>query len=93
MYKHVQVKISGQVQGVFFRANTQKIAQSLGLKGFVKNEPDGGILIIAEGEQEKLEELVKWCHQGPSRAMVEKIDISWQEPKQKFKNFEIKYNS
>ena len=47
MYKHVQVKISGQVQGVFFRANTQKIAQSLGLKGFVKNEPDGGILIIA----------------------------------------------
>ena len=73
--KHVSIKISGRVQGVYFRASTKDKADELGLKGFVRNERDGSVYIEAEGETAILNQFVEWCHQGPSRAIVEKVVV------------------
>jgi len=66
----VNIVITGLVQGVFFRASTLEKAQSLSLSGWVKNQPDGSVEIMAEGERYALEELVLWCRQGPPGADI-----------------------
>ena len=62
----VHMFVHGRVQGVFYRAKTQKVAEGLGLTGWVKNCRDGSVEIHAEGNKEKLEELIKWCRNGPA---------------------------
>lgn len=73
--KHLNIRIRGMVQGVFFRASTRDRAQSLGLSGYVENRRDGSVYISAEGEEDALEKLVKWCHEGPPRARVDEVEI------------------
>lgn len=75
MKKHVTLKISGVVQGVFFRASTKEKAVALNITGLVRNEPDGSVYAEAEGEEEKLMEFVAWCHHGPPRAVVKTCDV------------------
>ncbi len=75
----VHMFVHGRVQGVFYRASTQKMAEGLGLTGWVKNCRDGSVEIRAEGNKEKLEELVAWCRQGPPSAAVSNMDLSWIE--------------
>ena len=75
----VHLFVHGRVQGVFYRAKTQKVAEGLGLTGWVKNCDDGSVEIHAEGNKAKLEELIKWCHRGPALASVSKIDLNWLE--------------
>jgi acylphosphatase len=75
----VHLFVHGRVQGVFFRASTQKVAEGLGLVGWVKNCHDGSVEIHAEGNQAKLEELIQWCRRGPTMASVSNIDLSWVE--------------
>jgi len=75
----VHLFVHGRVQGVFFRASTQKAAEDLELTGWVKNCDDGSVEIHAEGSREKLEELIAWCRQGPPMASVSKIDLNWIE--------------
>ena len=69
----------GRVQGVFYRAKTQKVAEGLGLNGWVKNCDDGSVEIHAEGDKAKLEELIEWCRKGPALASVSNIDLNWVE--------------
>jgi acylphosphatase len=66
----VEVRISGRVQGVSFRWHTRRTAQRLGVTGWVRNEPDGSVLLHAEGDREAVQELVAWCHDGPPVARV-----------------------
>ena len=73
----VHLFVHGRVQGVFYRAKTQKIAEGLGLTGWVKNCDDGSVEIHAEGNKEKLEELIAWCRRGPVLASVSNIDLNW----------------
>jgi acylphosphatase len=75
----VHMFVHGCVQGVFYRAKTQKVAEGLGLTGWVKNCSDGSVEIHAEGNKEKLEELVAWCRRGPAMASVSNIDLNWTE--------------
>jgi len=75
----VHLFVHGRVQGVFFRAKTQKTAEALGLAGWVKNCDDGSVEIHAEGSKAKLEELVAWCRRGPALASVANIDLNWTE--------------
>jgi acylphosphatase len=75
MQKHISIKVSGRVQGVYYRASTHEEAQRLGLKGFVKNEPDGSVYIEAEGDDAVLNALVAWCKQGPPAAHVTNVEI------------------
>ncbi len=69
--KHVNIRVSGKVQGVFFRASTKEQADQLGVKGFARNEPNGDVYIEAEGEEDKLNLFLEWCARGPSKARVE----------------------
>lgn len=75
MKKHVTIKISGLVQGVFFRASTKEQADALKISGFVRNEPDGSVYVSAEGDETDLQSFIEWCHHGPSRANVEKCEV------------------
>lgn len=83
--------VHGYVQGVFFRANTQKRAIELGLTGWVKNRNDGSVELIAEGEKEALGALLIWCGKGPSGAKVDKVEHSWEDFKGEFTSFSIHY--
>lgn len=87
----VRVKIHGRVQGVFFRAETRRKARGLGLRGFVRNTPDGCVELEACGEMEKLEKLIEWSKTGPPAAKVDKIDISWDLIEESPDEFEITY--
>ena len=87
--QRVHLRIKGRVQGVFFRYETQSVAQRLGLVGWVRNRLDGSVEVVAEGEKEKLDELIKWCHQGPPLARVDSVEVRWEEPTGEFKNFSI----
>lgn len=75
MNKHVTIRITGVVQGVYFRASTKEKADALQLRGFVRNEPDGSVYVEAEGEEQSLHSFIEWCHQGPARAKVDKCDV------------------
>ena len=88
--KRVNLKIYGRVQGVFFRDSCRREAQKLGLSGFARNEPDGTVQIIAEGEEKNLQELILWCKEGPEHAKVEKVEAEWQEPTGEFNGFAIR---
>lgn len=83
--------LSGRVQNVFFRENTQKKAQSLEITGWVKNLLDGRVEAVFEGKKDKIEEMIKWAKKGPFWAKVNGLQIEWQEYKGEFTNFEIKY--
>lgn len=67
--------VSGQVQGVFFRASTQDTARKLGLSGWVRNLADGRVELVACGEDAPLKELEQWLHQGPRHARVEQVTV------------------
>jgi acylphosphatase len=73
----VHLFVHGRVQGVFYRAKTQKTAKRLG--GWVRNCDDGSVEIHAEGNREQLEELITWCRRGPTLASVSNIDLNWLE--------------
>ncbi len=69
------IRVTGKVQGVFFRKYTQQKARELGLNGFVRNVEDGSVYIEAEGEPAKLVELLEWCKEGSPQAEVEAVDF------------------
>ena len=71
--KHYNIRVSGRVQGVFYRASTRDKAKELGLSGWVRNEPDGTVYVEAEGSKEALDQLIDWWKQGPPRAKVENV--------------------
>lgn len=81
--------ISGKVQGVFYRATCQEVAESYSLKGWVRNLPTGQVEVLAQGEKEKIEKLIMWCKKGPSGAKVSGVNIEWQEVSEELGNFSI----
>jgi acylphosphatase len=89
LMKHLNIRVSGKVQGVFFRASTKEQANQLGVKGFVRNEPNGDVYIEAEGEEDKLKLFLEWCRRGPSRARVENVKTEEAELKC-FLSFEVR---
>jgi acylphosphatase len=79
--KRVHVFVSGQVQGVFFRAECASRARQRGLGGFVRNLSDGRVEALFEGEPADVDAMVEWCHSGPRWAEVEKVEVAEEEPK------------
>jgi len=74
--------VSGRVQGVWFRASTQKEAKKLGLSGWVRNLPDGRVEVMACGEKDNIEQLYIWLQQGPPHAEVSDVtyeEIPWED--------------
>ncbi|MBX2964208.1 MAG: acylphosphatase [Cyclobacteriaceae bacterium] len=87
--KRVSIRISGKVQGVFYRASTVEKAHQLNLKGLVRNESDGSVFVEAEGDENKLKELIAWCKIGPPRAQVNDVEITEHDKVKNFYRFEI----
>jgi acylphosphatase len=86
--KHLDITVKGKVQGVFYRASTKAVADQLGVKGYVKNEADGRVLIAAEGDQISLEMFLDWCKEGPQNAVVTSVESHEGELKN-YRNFEV----
>lgn len=85
----VKIRCYGKVQGVFYRASTKSEAEDLGITGWVINEPDGTVLIHAEGAQDSLKKLIEWTKKGPDFAVVRNV-VSWPENDEGFEGFEIR---
>lgn len=75
-----RVVASGHVQGVFFRDRTRREASRLGVTGWVRNRPDGKVEAHFEGTADAVDELVRWCREGPRHATVYELDVSDAEP-------------
>jgi acylphosphatase len=86
--KNLHIHIRGKVQGVFFRATTKATADFLGIKGWVKNVPDGSVEIEAEGDDFALDEFLTFCNRGPDDAVVEKVTVDEGQLKN-YRNFEL----
>ena len=80
MSARAHVVVTGRVQGVFFRTETRDRARSLGLGGWVRNNGDGTVEAVFEGDEERVESMVEWCRRGPSGARVEDVDVAWSSP-------------
>jgi len=83
--------VSGHVQGVSFRYHTKKQANSLNLKGFVRNLGDGRVEVVAQGPKPDLERLAEWLHQGPDSASVKSVEVFWEKPEKEFDKFGLKF--
>jgi acylphosphatase len=83
------IYVSGRVQGVYFRRDTMTKALRLGLKGWVRNLPDKKVEAVAEGEEENVEEFIRWCHEGPPLAIVRGVEVSRERPTGEFETFRI----
>ena len=83
--------IEGRVQGVFFRHHTQEMAFKLGVKGWVKNRRDGNVEAVFEGDNEKVDQVIQWCHRGPPEARVMKVHLNWEDYTGEFEDFAINY--
>ena len=86
----VHIHVSGRVQGVFYRSGAKKAALELGLKGWVMNLPDGRVEAVVEGEESRVDELIRWCRAGPPRAMVTRLEVEREPYTGEFDGFRIR---
>lgn len=86
--KHIDIRITGRVQGVSFRATTKAVADQMGVRGLVRNEKDGSLYIEAEGDDVLLEVFLEWCHEGSDRSIIENVSVTEGVLKH-YQNFEI----
>ncbi|WP_287584294.1 acylphosphatase [Candidatus Borrarchaeum sp.] len=91
MSVRAHVWVSGRVHGVFFRATTRRVAKRFGLTGWVKNLRDGRVEAIFEGPREKVDEMIKFCHEGPPTAIIKNVEVKWEDPTGTFDDFDIAF--
>jgi acylphosphatase len=89
MSRRFKILVSGRVQGVYFRAFTQKEARRFGVLGYVKNLHDGRVEIVAEADNDTLKKFVAWCHQGPVTARVDLVEVIELEVQGPLTSFEV----
>jgi acylphosphatase len=87
--RHVNIRVTGKVQGVYYRATAKEVADGLGLTGFVRNESGGSVYIEAEGDSAGIEQLIVWCRHGPPRAVVSNVEVT-DDTVRGFPGFEAK---
>jgi acylphosphatase len=86
-----RVIVEGRVQGVFFRSHTQEMAYKLGVNGWVKNRRDGRVEAVFEGDKARVDQIIQWCHRGPSEARVTGVHLTWEDYTGEFDDFSIDY--
>lgn len=77
--KQVDIRVTGKVQGVWFRAETLKLAQKLGICGWIQNNNDGSVSVCGQGDENQLKQLVAWCQNGPEMAQVDTLKDRWSD--------------
>ena len=85
------VIISGRVQGVCFRMETQRAAKRIGVSGWVKNRFDGTVEAVFEGDKKQVDQIIKWSRKGPSLSVVSNLEIDWESFSGEFRDFDITY--
>lgn len=90
-FKSFQATVYGRVQGVSFRHYTQLEAQRLGVKGWVANQRDGSVRVVAEAEEQVLQQFEQFLHTGSPYANVSRVDINWEPATDEFTHFSIKW--
>lgn len=88
MKKHLNITVTGKVQGVFFRVGAKAVADQLGVKGFVANQPNGNVYIEAEAEETFMEMFLEWCQEGAEHAVITGVETHEGELKN-YRNFEV----
>jgi acylphosphatase len=83
--------VSGRVQGVFFRSETQDEALRHNITGWVRNLPDGRVEAIFEGEKDRVDSLIEFFRRGPPGARVTRVNVAWEGYTGEFKTFSIRY--
>jgi acylphosphatase len=84
----IHLIITGQVQGVFYRATAKEVADRIGIKGWVKNTSEGNVEIMATATEEELRQFVEWCRKGPRKAVVDDVKEKPKE-EERFERFEV----
>ena len=87
--KKINARIYGIVQNVGFRNFVRRNAEKLGVTGWVKNNLDGTVEAVFEGEENSISELIEKCKKGPLLAIVDKVDVREEDPKKEFDEFHI----
>ena len=87
----VRAVVHGRVQGVFYRAFVEEHAQQLDIVGYVRNLSSGAVEVMAEGDRENLEKLVRYLEKGPPVAIVDRVDITWSEYTGDHSGFVVRY--
>ncbi len=83
------IYVSGRVQGVFFRSSTRGEALRLGIAGWVRNLNEGRVEALFEGDSDKVNQIIEFCHKGPSSAIVERVEVFWEKYIGNIKDFRI----
>lgn len=86
-----KVIVSGKVQGVFYRLETRKAALQAGVDGYVKNLADGSVEAVFQGPASAVDQMVAWCHQGPTAARVDQVTEDTPPSQTDFAGFDIRY--
>lgn len=89
--KRLEATVHGRVQGVSFRHYAQQKANELNLTGWVANQPDRTVRVVAEGSMEQLEQLLKWLWHGSPAARVENVTNNWRDATDEFNRFTIRW--
>lgn len=89
--KRIHTYISGRVQGVFFRAETERTAKGLNLNGWVRNMEDGRVEALFEGDDANVDKMLIWCHKGPPHARVDQVTVEEEAFIGKLQDFRIIY--
>jgi acylphosphatase len=88
--RRAHLVFEGRVQGVFFRASTQRIAREMQLTGWVRNLKDGSVEAVVEGDERAVEELVARLKVEVRAADVERVKVVWSEAEREFRAFEVR---
>jgi acylphosphatase len=91
MKTRAHVLVTGKVQGVYYRSGAKDFADSLGLTGWVRNNHDGRVEAVFEGEDVAVKKMVDWCWSGSPSSRVMNVEVIWEEPNEEFVNFSVTY--
>ncbi|RLB70588.1 MAG: acylphosphatase [Deltaproteobacteria bacterium] len=85
-----EVRVTGRVQGVWFRQSTKNMADQHGVTGWCRNNPDGSVEAVFEGEEDQVKSAVDWCKTGPRLARIDDLKVEWLPAAEKFVQFTIR---
>lgn len=88
--KRLRIRVFGDVQGVFYRHFAKDMAIKLELNGWIRNDPDGSVFIVVEGEEKNVDRFLEWCREGSPMAAVDNVDASVEEYLGDMESFEIR---
>jgi acylphosphatase len=89
MHKTAEIVVLGRVQWVGYRLFTKRYADHFHIAGFVQNQADGSVKVVAYGDEADLTSFIEMLREGPRMALVSGVKLTWRDNEQAFSNFAI----